>query len=74
MNPGIRCVQLDTPDRPVMISSPTPTSSSPGPISHRVGTRSDTRPAITEVTSWARDKIATRSPVPSAEYPSTSCR
>ena len=32
------------------------------------------RPAITDVTSCASDKIATRSPVPSAEYPSTSCR
>ena len=74
MNPGIRCVQSDTPFSPVITSSPMPTSSSPGPISQRVGTRSDTRPAITEVTSCASERMATRSPVPSAEYPSTSCR
>src|ERR1700722_18258256 len=51
MNPGIRWGQSDQHGSPVISSSPTPTSSSPGPISQRAGTRSLTRPATTDVAS-----------------------
>ena len=67
MNPGIRCVQSLVPVSPPMMISPTPTSTRPGPMSQRAGTRSLTRPATTAVTSWAPLMMASRRPASCAE-------
>ncbi len=74
MNPGIRWVQSLPPVSPPMTISPTPTSSRPGPMSQRAGTRSLNRPARTAVTNWAPLMMASRRPASCAEKPSTSCR
>ena len=50
-----------------MMISPTPTSSRPGPMSQRAGTRSLNRPAIVAVTNWAPLMMASRSPASWAE-------
>ena len=67
MKPGIRCVHALLPDRPAIATSPTPTSSSPGPMSQRAGTRSLTRPATVAVTNWAPLMMASRRPASWAE-------
>ena len=67
IKPGMRCVQELPPDRPAIAMSPTPTSSSPGPMSQRAGTHSLTRPAIVAVTNWAPLMMASRRPASWAE-------
>ena len=67
MKPGIRSVQSLPPVSPAMMIRPTPTSSRPGPMSQRAGTRSLDRPAIVAVTNWAPLMMASRSPASCAE-------
>ena len=67
MNPGISAVQSLPPVSPPMMIRPTPTSSRPGPMSQRAGTRSLSRPAIVAVTNWAPLMMASRSPASWAE-------
>ena len=67
MKPGIRSVHELLPDSPAMMISPMPTSSRPGPMSQRAGTRSLTRPATVAVTNCAPLMMASRRPACSAE-------
>ena len=67
-------VQVVVPVSPLMSSSPTPTSASPGPISHLMGTRLVKRPAMVADTNVPPLNTSSRAPVRSAEKPRSYCR
>jgi hypothetical protein len=67
--PGMRWVQLDEAERPVISSSPIPTISRPGPIIQRTGTCDESRPDTVAVTRMPQEMISSRSPVSRALNP-----
>ena len=58
---------------PRISSSEMPTSAKPGPISRRVGTLSDSRPAIAAVMKIGPESTRKRTPTSIADSPSPVC-
>ena len=74
MKPGSSAVHDEPRPRRASAAGPAPTSTSPGPDSHRTGMCADSRPAGTAVSSVAPVITASRTPAPSAEKCWTSWR
>ncbi len=65
--PGIRWVQEESTSMPWMSSSPTPSTTKPGAISHLAGTVSVSRPATAAATNAAPERKRNRTPASTAE-------
>jgi hypothetical protein len=74
INPGSGCVHREPLEMPRISISPVPMRMNPGPTNSRVGTFAVSRPATPAVRKIAPLSASSRTPVPTAENPSTFCR